>query len=114
MSDIQHGTTAEGVHLGAMAGTIDLVQRVLTGIEARGNVLRLHPELPKALERLDMRIRYRGHSLYLRLSHDSLTVHGSDSSAPPINLCIDDKICEFISNTTRVFQLNTETNQDYV
>ncbi len=114
VSDIQHGTTAEGVHLGAMAGTIDLVQRVLTGIEARGNVLRLHPELPKALERLDMRIRYRGHSLYLRLSHDSLTVHGSDSSAPPINLCIDDKICEFISNTTRVFQLNTETNQDYV
>ena len=23
--DIQHGTTAEGVHLGAMAGTVDLV-----------------------------------------------------------------------------------------
>ena len=25
VSDIQQGTTAEGVHLGAMAGTVDLV-----------------------------------------------------------------------------------------
>ena len=106
VSDIQHGTTAEGVHLGAMAGTVDLVQRVLTGMEARGNVLRFHPELPQAIERLDMRIRYRGHSLNLRLTHDSLTIRGSDSSAPPISLCIDNEICAFISNTTRVFQLN--------
>lgn len=30
VSDIQQGTTAEGVHLGAMAGTVDLVQRVWT------------------------------------------------------------------------------------
>ena len=108
VSDIQQGTTAEGVHLGAMAGTVDLVQRVLTGIEARGNVLRLHPELPKAIESLDMRIRYRGHSLNLQLTKDSLTVQGSKSSAPPISLCIDDKICAFISNTTRVFPLNNE------
>src|SRR5690606_37372625 len=33
VSDIQGGTTAEGIHLGAMAGTVDLVQRVSTGIE---------------------------------------------------------------------------------
>ena len=38
VSDIQQGTTAEGVHLGAMAGTVDLVQRVSTGIEVRGDV----------------------------------------------------------------------------
>jgi HAD superfamily hydrolase (TIGR01509 family) len=27
VTDIQHGTTSEGVHLGAMAGTVDLIQR---------------------------------------------------------------------------------------
>jgi trehalose/maltose hydrolase-like predicted phosphorylase len=46
VSDIQQGTTAEGVHLGAMAGTVDLVQRVSTGIEVTGDVLRLNPHLP--------------------------------------------------------------------
>ena len=106
VNDVQQGTTAEGVHLGAMAGTIDLVQRALTGIETRGNVLRFHPELPRAMERLDMRIRYRGHSLNLRLTHDSLTIHGEASSAPAISLSVDDVLCEFISNTSRVFQLN--------
>jgi trehalose/maltose hydrolase-like predicted phosphorylase len=35
VTDIQQGTTSEGVHLGAMAGTVDLVQRVSTGIEVR-------------------------------------------------------------------------------
>ena len=74
VADIQHGTTSEGVHLGAMAGTVDLVQRVSTGIEVKGDVLRLNPELAPEVECLDMLIRYRGHSIDLRLTHDALTV----------------------------------------
>jgi beta-phosphoglucomutase family hydrolase len=108
VNDIQQGTTAEGVHLGAMAGSVDLVQRVSTGIEVRGDVLRLNPELPREMERLDMRIRYRGHSLDLRLTRDSLTVRSRDGVAPPISLCVDGKVCEFVSGTTRVFRLNDE------
>lgn len=106
VSDIQQGTTAEGIHLGAMAGTVDLVQRVSTGIEVRGDVLRLNPELPREMERLDMRIRYRGHSLDLRLMRDSLSVRGRDGTAAPITLCVDGKVCEFVCGTTRVFRLN--------
>ncbi len=106
VADIQQGTTAEGVHLGAMAGTVDLVQRVWSGIEVKGDVLRLHPELPQDVERLDMRIRYRGHSLDLRLTRDSLTVRGHDAAAPPIALCVDGKDHEFAGGSTRVFRLD--------
>jgi trehalose/maltose hydrolase-like predicted phosphorylase len=106
--DVQHGTTAEGVHLGAMAGTVDLVQRVSTGIEVRGDVLRLNQELPPELERLDMRLRYRAHSLDLRLTHNSLTIRGRKGAASPISLCVDGKIFEFASGTTRVFRLHDE------
>ncbi|MEO5698293.1 MAG: glycosyl hydrolase family 65 protein, partial [Burkholderiaceae bacterium] len=105
VADIQQGTTAEGVHLGAMAGTVDLVQRVSTGIEIKGDVLRLHPQLPHDIERLDLRIRYRGHSLDLRLMRDALTVRGRDGAASPISLCVDDQVCEFKSGETRVFRL---------
>ena len=31
MADTQGGTTKEGIHLGAMAGTIDILQRCYTG-----------------------------------------------------------------------------------
>jgi trehalose/maltose hydrolase-like predicted phosphorylase len=107
-SDIQQGTTAEGVHLGAMAGSVDLMQRVSTGIEVRGDVLRLNPELPQEMKRLDMRIRYRGHSLDLRLTRDSLRVRGRDGAAAPISLCVNDKVCDFVSGTTRVFPLSSD------
>lgn len=60
VSDIRQGTTSEGVHLGAMAGRLDLVERVFTGIEVEGDVLRLNPDLSQETERLDMRVRYRG------------------------------------------------------
>jgi beta-phosphoglucomutase family hydrolase len=114
VNDVQQGTSAEGVHLGAMAGTVDLVQRVSTGIEIRGNVLRLNPELPREMERLDMRIRYRGHSLDLRLTRDSLAVRGRDGVAAPISLCVDGSLYEFAANTTRVFRLNSETMDDAI
>lgn len=80
VADIQQGTTAEGVHLGAMAGTVDLVKRVSTGIEITGDVLRFSPRLPDALTRLDMRIRYRGHTLDLKLTGDAL---GASTKAMP-------------------------------
>ncbi|MFH8492821.1 hypothetical protein [Streptomyces coeruleorubidus] len=36
-------TTGEGIHLGAMAGPLDLVQRGLTGLETREGALWLDP-----------------------------------------------------------------------
>ena len=102
VSDIQQGTTAEGVHLGAMAGTVDLVQRVSTGIEVTGDVLRLNPQLPQEMERLDMRIRYRGHSLDLRLTRHALTVRGRERGAAPIHWASRTK-CTNLLAAARVF-----------
>jgi beta-phosphoglucomutase family hydrolase len=106
VSDIQQGTAAEGIHLGAMAGTVDLVQRALTGIEVSGDVLRLNPRLPAEVERLDMRIRYRGHSLDLRVTRDTLTVRGRDGGAAPIQLAVKGETCDFAGDRTRAFRLD--------
>lgn len=106
VSDIQRGTTAEGVHLGAMAGTVDLVQRVSTGIEITGDAVRLNPRLPEDMERLDMRIRYRGHTLDLRLTRDTLTVRGRDPGAATIRLAFKDEVYDFAGGSTRAFKLD--------
>ena len=60
LHDVQGGT-AEGIHLGAMAGTVDLVQRCYTGLETRQDVLWLNPSLHEKLDGLDFEVRYRGH-----------------------------------------------------
>lgn len=99
VNDIQRGTTAEGIHLGAMAGTVDLVQRVSTGIEVTGDVLRFNPRLPEEIDRLDLRIRYRGHSLDMRLTRDALTVRERERGLAPIRLACKDQVCEFVGGT---------------
>jgi trehalose/maltose hydrolase-like predicted phosphorylase len=104
VTDIQQGTTREGVHLGAMAGSVDLVQRVSTGIEVTGDTLRLNPQLPQGMDRLDMRIRYRGHSLDVRLTRESLIVRGQDRGPAPIRLGFKNEVYEF-SGGTRAFTL---------
>ncbi|MGW1705285.1 glycoside hydrolase family 65 protein [Streptomyces sp. NPDC002206] len=59
--DIQGGTTAEGIHLGAMAGTLDFVQRGMTGLETRDDALWLSPAPLPQLSKFGVRIRFRGH-----------------------------------------------------
>jgi trehalose/maltose hydrolase-like predicted phosphorylase len=106
VSDIQQGTTAEGVHLGAMAGTVDLLQRVATGVEVTGDVLRFNPRLPDNVARLEMRMRYRGHSLDLHLTRETFTVRGHERGIAPIRLAVGQDVCDFSCGSTRTFRLN--------
>ncbi len=106
VADIQQGTTAEGIHLGAMAGTVDLVLRVSTGIEVTGDVLRFNPRLPEELTRLELRIRYRGHTLDLKLTRESFTLSGRERGLQPIRIAVENESFEFTSGSTRVFALD--------
>ncbi|OXC74746.1 glycosyl hydrolase family 65 protein [Caballeronia sordidicola] len=108
VADIQDGTTAEGVHLGAMAGTVDIVQRVWTGIEIKDDVLRFKPQLPHDIDHLELRIRYRGHSIEVRLDHDTLTLHAHTGAAAPISLLVGGQTYELKSGSTRVVPLTTQ------
>jgi trehalose/maltose hydrolase-like predicted phosphorylase len=72
IADVQGGTTAEGIHLGAMAGTVDIVQRRLTGMRAEGEVLRFDPALPAEVKQIRFSIHYRGHRIEIRLSPDEM------------------------------------------
>lgn len=70
VADIQGGTTREGIHLGAMAGTIDLVQRCYTGLETREDALRLDPRLPDELHQLDFEFSYRSQRIQATITAD--------------------------------------------
>lgn len=105
VKDIQGGTTAEGIHLGAMAGTVDLVQRVCTGVEVTGGVLRFDPDLPDRLAQLEMCVRYRGHMLDLTLTQDALVVRGREAGPKPIRIALRDEQHLFEGCSTLKFDL---------
>ena len=86
VDDIQGGTTREGVHLGAMAGTIDLVQRCYTGLELRGDVLRLNPAIPPDMEHLALGLRYRAHTVRLHITNHAVQVAVDPGHEPAIDV----------------------------
>jgi alpha,alpha-trehalase len=74
LSDIQGGTTHEGIHLGAMAGTVDILQRCYTGLEFHGDVLYLDPDIPEELPELSMRIKFRSNWFAITLTAAAMTI----------------------------------------
>ncbi|MFE6280930.1 glycoside hydrolase family 65 protein [Streptomyces sp. NPDC057877] len=92
IADIQGGTTGEGIHLGAMAGTLDLVQRGLTGLETRQGALWLDPVPLPELSSYGFSLRYQGNwgvRLRLHRQHMEITVPSSD--AAPIDVRLPDR-----------------------
>ncbi|MDG6108296.1 glycoside hydrolase family 65 protein [Dactylosporangium aurantiacum] len=86
VADIQGGTTAEGIHLAAMAGSVDILQRCFAGVETRDDTLVLNPYWPPHLGALELDIRYRAHPLTLRITGDAVQVEAGPSRQPPIQL----------------------------
>ncbi len=90
LADTQGGTTREGVHTGAMAGTADMVIRCYGGVETRGDVLWLHPVLPAELTAASFRLRYRGQPISVDLTQQRARLHLPPcSAAPPVQLCVE-------------------------
>ena len=86
VADIQGGTTAEGIHIAAMAGSIDLLQRCFTGLETRADRLILNPMWPESLGALRMPIYYRGYRLHLTIIGRSAELSVDPADHPAIEI----------------------------
>ncbi len=89
--DIQGGTTPEGIHLGAMAGTVDIIQRCYTGMEIRDDVLWFNPRLPDEIEKLKFQIRYRSHWITISLDQKKIKLDFDKGWADPVKVNIRGK-----------------------
>lgn len=109
ISDSQGGTTKEGIHLGAMAGSVDLVQQGYTGIEMQDDMLCFDPCLPDEITQLWMRIRYRDHLLMLVINHEKLKITSTKPRPIPIKIGLRDSIYELAGGETKEFDLVAPT-----
>jgi alpha,alpha-trehalase len=103
--DTQGGTTPEGIHLGAMAGTVDIVQRCYTGIETRANALHIDPCLPDELRRMKTQVRYRQQILDIEIDHDQLRVSSHPFAAMPVTIAYRGHVREISPGMSHTFRL---------
>lgn len=98
--DIQGGTTPEGIHLGAMAGTVDLIQCCYSGMRAGEDMLWFEPRLPQKLTKLGMCIHYRGHSLEVEITARKLKVSALRVVEKPIKIGFKDEVFQLKAGDT--------------
>jgi trehalose/maltose hydrolase-like predicted phosphorylase/beta-phosphoglucomutase-like phosphatase (HAD superfamily) len=103
IADVQGGTTAEGIHLGAMAGTVDIVLRCLAGLRPRGEVLRFDPALPPQVKQVRFSVHYRGHRLDVTLAEDRLEVSSRPGPAQPVQILVRDQTVELACGASHQF-----------
>jgi trehalose/maltose hydrolase-like predicted phosphorylase len=107
--DIQGGTTPEGIHLGAMAGSIDLIQRVYAGLEVGEEALWINPDLPEHFEQITMKIKYKRHWLWISVDHQNLKIAFEEGWGNKVNIGVIDKMYEFKKGEIRNFSLKSKT-----
>jgi trehalose/maltose hydrolase-like predicted phosphorylase len=87
ISDIQGGTTREGIHLGAMAGTVDLLQRGFTGMEVDSEgVLHFKPRLPNEIASLSFCVYFQRRWLDIVIDDDTMEIGSEITSLPPVRV----------------------------
>lgn len=105
LGDARGGSTRGGVHLGAMAGTIDLAMRCYTGLETRDDVLYLDPQLPAELRALHVEVLYRGHWVVVDVDRRRLRVGLRPCKAPPIRVSFAGAVHRLAAGRHREFPL---------
>ncbi len=105
INDVQGGTTPEGIHLGAMAGSVDIVQRCYTGLEIRDEILWLNPRLPREIKQIKFDIRYRSHWIKLKMNHKKLWIDFDKGWASPVEINVCGKSKLFETNDSAEFDI---------
>jgi len=106
IGDVQGGTTKEGIHLGVMAGTIDLVQRAYTGAEIRDGVLFFAPTLTDKLNGLSFPMQVHGTPIRVTIRDGELTVVITGGFSRAIKVGIGDDVREVGAGERCTFTLD--------
>lgn len=105
LDDIQHGTTRQGVHIAAMAGSVDLVTRCYLGLEMRDDRLWFHPLLPSEISSVKFHLAYRDQALSVTVAQDELRIISAEGEAAPIRIVVEGMEYELATGEERSFSL---------
>jgi len=114
VADVQGGTTAEGIHLAAMTGTIDVLQRCFAGVETHGDVLWLNPYWPRRLGTLRLGITYRGHVVTLTLADHTILVTSGPGMLAPVQIGCHGQVRELSHGQTLEFRLLSPSGERHL
>ena len=80
-SDIQGGTTAEGIHMGVMAGTVIMTLTSYAGLYFHSDTVSINPSLPKHWKSLRFNCTFKGIGYKFNISKNAVIIEaGKDKT----------------------------------
>jgi trehalose/maltose hydrolase-like predicted phosphorylase len=110
VGDLQGGTTKEGIHMGVMSGTLDLLQRSFIGSRVSDGVLRFEPRLLDRLDGVTVPMRFQGTSLRVHITGSELSVRArAEGFRGPLRIGVGDDVRELTPGQECTFVLGSPT-----
>ncbi|MCP4909254.1 MAG: hypothetical protein GY907_00995 [Bacteroidetes bacterium] len=101
-NDIQGGTTAEGIHAGVMAGTIMIAITTFGGVDLRGKLLKINPNLPNHWKQLSFNITFKKVNYQMEISSEKIVIYSNKT----VNVIVKNKELELVCDKKTEFLIN--------
>lgn len=73
-NDIQGGTTAEGIHAGVMAGTVMLAMSTFAGVDLRGELIKVQPNMPEHWKGLEFSLTFKNTDYHFVVTNKTVEI----------------------------------------
>jgi beta-phosphoglucomutase family hydrolase len=87
-SDIQGGTTGEGIHAGVMAGTILIALQSFAGLNLKSYVVKLDPHLPQQWRLVSFNFEFKEVRYFCKVSSESLIIRQNNESKMDVEILV--------------------------
>ncbi len=89
--DTQGGTTGEGIHTGAMAGSVLLVLYSFVGLDMRTEEVKINPCLPGSWRKVSFNFDFRGDTYNFEVTHEAVKAKINSAESKTIKILIHDE-----------------------
>lgn len=104
----EHSDSTEGIHLGAMGGTLAVLQHHYMGIRVKGDTLEVAPALPAALKKVKMSLYFREVALSCEATHTQVCIRSLHQHGPTLQVAYQNHTKALTAGTSITFKLSTK------
>ncbi len=103
-SDIQGGTTAEGIHTGVMAGTVWITLSTYAGVDLKGEIVQINPDLPKFWKKLSFNFNFKNACYFCEIKAHEIKIR-IESDLKIVDINLNNKQLHIDTHNWQIFKL---------
>ncbi|MFW9994038.1 MAG: HAD-IA family hydrolase [Candidatus Odinarchaeota archaeon] len=108
-TDIQDGTTGEGIHTGVMAGTVLLTLYSYAGLDLRGDKVSVNPCLPKTWRKMTFGIKFRNDIYNFEITADTVKIKVTSAVNRIIRVIVDKNEISLNNDKWKIVKIQSES-----